>query len=690
MQTQSSNLEALPFEIKESKLTKAQKKVLNSLFSMNTTDYAKENGEFYISNAELAKHAQVDNKTLIDTISLFKTYDFIETVRGSRIKGQSKGQASTYKLNVGNIIAWCKGHNQNRHSIRKKSKKESSVGGKVEEMPDNSTNTIIDTLLADNKLLHQEINGLRYLIEDRFNTLLDKLDKGGMQMGGMIEIQKHSTTDTDTDTEIEKENKTVYNRIDHNEEFNIIELGEENDGLIGIETHTNENVSAQNIYHTNAESEGNTTQGTVESHSIIPHYNETVYSKNNERFNEIYERVREYREQWKRNHKYEEDIAILGCLQSAVEMYHKREITDKQIYGFYRYLLGYFKMRAKYNQKLIDTNATIKTWFSEALSGYFNFNLNAEEYRQDILDPLVKQSTVQYNQHTISIDQYEAFRAEISSLYSMKYDFKGIPISEQYKVLLQEIYPEFTTTIYNGKDNKKPYKAAETHSEPQDNKYTNPTDKVSSEGLDETSNAIVQNAIKIITDCARNCEKANTGTPLQNAIDVTEILKPLKGAYSRIPSIQALDCIHKTYICNLFQRLENSCKYDLNTVNCLRSNFEYEYNIYRDLLSKNQPSTLIQNTDTLSDIQIYEYLTPCEIEASISIINDANKVIEEADINAEFQDFIKEIDQKIYKIENSPTIISIELEEKFEDIKEKWKNSKQLWNNKTSTMKKTR
>lgn len=199
MQTKQIDLEALPIEVKESRLTDTQKKVLNVFYTYNTLDKTNENGSFFIDNITLKNEAAVSSDTLQRTLSFLITNRFIDRIAGSRTK-ENGSVASTYVLHIDVINEWCK---QN-----KKTKKNKGFD--------------VKGLMFDNQTNHQtnENNDLVKRIdclELKVNELTDKCDKMiGLMMGLiqgfdvkglMMENIKHQTTDTESDTDIEINSK---------------------------------------------------------------------------------------------------------------------------------------------------------------------------------------------------------------------------------------------------------------------------------------------------------------------------------------------------------------------------------------------------------------------------------------------------------------------------------------------------
>lgn len=169
------------------------------------------------------------------------------------------------------------------------------------------------------------------------------------------------------------------------------------------------------------------------------------YKQFKKQLKKIYDNLRKYREEWKAKHTLEVDRNISDCLQSAVEMYLNNKITKKEIDGFERYIMGYFKMRVRYNRKMIETVNILQTWFQQALRHFYSIDTKNRNEDDELLESLITKSTELYNTHRISTDVYEAFLSEICGLYEMKNHYSNDKISMDYKALIEETYPFLKT-----------------------------------------------------------------------------------------------------------------------------------------------------------------------------------------------------------------------------------------------------
>ena len=105
--------DALPIEVRESKLTINQKKILNVLFNYSTLDKSLENGSFFISNEQLLKEAELEYPTQLQRVlSFLITNKFIERIAGTRSLKNNTSSASTYTINTKELIEYCEQHPQ--------------------------------------------------------------------------------------------------------------------------------------------------------------------------------------------------------------------------------------------------------------------------------------------------------------------------------------------------------------------------------------------------------------------------------------------------------------------------------------------------------------------------------------------------------------------------------------------------
>ena len=323
MQTKQIDLEALPIEVKESRLTDTQKKVLNVFYTYNTLDRTNENGSFFIDNITLKNEAAVSGDTLQRTLSFLITNKFIDRIAGSRTK-ENGSVASTYVLHIDVVNEWCK---QN-----KKTKKNKGVDVKG-LMFDNQTNhqtnenaelkSEIEVLKAQNKELSDKL--------DKMMGLMMGLIQGFDVKGLMMENIKHQTTDIDIDSDIEKD---LINRSDNTcslNDSNEIETRSISDGENeelkneDMQQFTAEEVKALNEYYGR---EWKELQEVRESESM-KHKGEYVeLSKKINNFNELF---RSYYDS-KNINTFTERERQLWSLKSQIEekATHLR-LSDKQI-----------------------------------------------------------------------------------------------------------------------------------------------------------------------------------------------------------------------------------------------------------------------------------------------------------------------------------------------------------------------
>ena len=177
--------DALPIEVRESKLTINQKKILNVLFNYSTLDKSIENGSFFISNEQLLKEAELEYPTQLQRVlSFLITNKFIERIAGTRSLKNNTSSASTYAINVKELIEYCEKHPQKTTKKGNVSKGNVSKGNGVKNVTDV---TVIDELRKEIELLKVRIN---------------KLEMGNSNGNG--NKITNVTTDIDIDPEINK------------------------------------------------------------------------------------------------------------------------------------------------------------------------------------------------------------------------------------------------------------------------------------------------------------------------------------------------------------------------------------------------------------------------------------------------------------------------------------------------------
>ena len=371
--------DALPIEVRESKLTINQKKILNVLFSYSTLDKSIENGLFFISNEQLLKEAELDYPTQLQRVlSFLITNKFIERIAGTRTLTNNTSSASTYKINTNILIDYCEKHPQK--PIKKGNV---SMGNGVKNVTDV---TVIDELRKEIKLLKVRIN---------------KLEMGNSNGNG----NKFTNVTTDIDTDIDN-NKFINNNInvDNTDEvflnnfmkvdnINVDNSKADTKNLkIEIRNINNENVMNEermngmnNINYSN-ETDINTstksledilTEQSDEFNDIIQIMNNSVVdidgadtsdnSKNisveeQERYSRLFDKCKSQIEIWSKTHEYSCISTFDAYFKAIQDMNDEHLITPKQWNTAERLLLERFnKLKNGYNNYIQNKNKTISS-----------------------------------------------------------------------------------------------------------------------------------------------------------------------------------------------------------------------------------------------------------------------------------------------------------------------------------------
>ena len=378
--------DALPIEVRESKLTINQKKILNVLFNYSTLDKSIENGSFFISNEQLLKEAELEYPTQLQRVlSFLITNKFIERIAGNRSLKNNTSIASTYTINAKELIEYCEKHPQ------KTTKKGNvSKGNGVKNVTDV---TVIDELRKEIELLKVRIN---------------KLEMGNSNGNGNEITNVTTDIDTDIDPEINKkynihvnipevinENKFINNNtnVDNTDEIflsNFMKVDNINTGNSDVESenlkieirNTNkENVMNEermnemnNIINSN-ETDINTStlEEILETQALDDNQafntfssfknKETNYSKpEHERYQRLFNKCKSQIEIWMKTHEYSCISMFDSFFKAIQDMNNEKLISVKQWDAAQRYLLKRFNnLRIGYNNYIQNKNKTISS-----------------------------------------------------------------------------------------------------------------------------------------------------------------------------------------------------------------------------------------------------------------------------------------------------------------------------------------
>ena len=371
--------DALPIEVRESKLTINQKKILNVLFNYSTLDKSIENGSFFISNEQLLKEAELEYPTQLQRVlSFLITNKFIERIAGTRSLKNNTSSASTYTINTKELIEYCEQHPQ------KTTKKGNvSKGNGVKNVTDV---TVIDELRKEIELLKVRIN---------------KLEMGNSNGNG--NKITNVTTDTDIDTEINKKYNIHVNIHDNintgnnipevinknkfiKNDVNNINTGNSDDQTKDLRIEKNINLNNENEMNEERMNEMNniinsnetymntsTLEEILETQALDDNQafnnfssfqnKETNYSKpEQERYSRLFDKCKSQIEIWMKTHEYSCISMFDAYFKAIQDMNDEHLISVKQWDAAQRYLFQRFnKLRIGYNNYIQKKNKTISS-----------------------------------------------------------------------------------------------------------------------------------------------------------------------------------------------------------------------------------------------------------------------------------------------------------------------------------------
>ena len=312
--------DALPIEVRESKLTINQKKILNVLFNYSTLDKSIQNGSFFISNEQLLKEAELEYPTQLQRVlSFLITNKFIERIAGTRSLKNNTSSASTYTINTKELIEYCEQHPQKTAKKGNVSMGNVSEGNGVKNVTDV---TVIDELRKEIELLKVRIN---------------KLEMGNSNGNG----NNITNVTTDIDTDIDNNNKFINNNINIDKTDDI--LTEQSDEFNDIIQFMNNSV-----------------EDTDEADTSDKSMNISVEEQ--ERYSRLFDKCKSQIEIWSKTHDYSCVSTFDAYFKAIQDMNDNNLITPKQWNTAERLLLQRFKnLRNGYNNYIQNKNKTISS-----------------------------------------------------------------------------------------------------------------------------------------------------------------------------------------------------------------------------------------------------------------------------------------------------------------------------------------
>lgn len=354
-------LEALPIEVRESKLTINQKKILNVLFNYSTLDKSLENGSFFISNEQLLKEAELEYPTQLQRVlSFLITNKFIERIAGTRSLKNNTSSASTYTINTKELIEYCEQHPQKTTKKGNVSMGNVSKGNGVKNVTDV---TVIDELRKEIELLKVRIN---------------KLEMGNSNGNGNKITNVTTDIDTDIDKEIDKEidiltNTTSgpfeinFNKIDkitytpvvddtNNEELRNNQIEKRNIDTMNRENEMNERtrmIEMNDNEHTIENDNDNTPtledvlrQQSEEQNKLLnevyQHQHNNYDPEKQQQYQRVFQKSNEAIEKWKQTHSDYIKAEIESYIKVVELLKRDGDISTKQYQAFDKYITSNF------------------------------------------------------------------------------------------------------------------------------------------------------------------------------------------------------------------------------------------------------------------------------------------------------------------------------------------------------------
>lgn len=380
--------DALPIEVRESKLTINQKKILNVLFNYSTLDKSIENGSFFISNEQLLKEAELEYPTQLQRVlSFLITNKFIERIAGTRSLKNNTSIASTYKINSNELIEYCVKHPQKTTKkgnvskgngvknvtdatvidelrqeiellkVRIKKLEMGNSNGNGNEITNVTTDIDIDPEINKKYNIHvnipEVINKNKFKKHDVNNINIDNSDE--IFLNNFMKVDNINVDNSNTDTK----NLRIEEKINLNNDNGMNEerVNEMNNIINSNETYMNTST-LEEMLETQA-LDDNQAFNTFSSFKN----NEINYSKpEQERYSRLFDKCKSQIEIWMKTHEYS-CISMFDAYFKAIEdMNNENLISVKQWDAAQRYLFQRFKnLRIGYNNYIQNKNKTISS-----------------------------------------------------------------------------------------------------------------------------------------------------------------------------------------------------------------------------------------------------------------------------------------------------------------------------------------
>lgn len=371
------NFEALPIEVRESRLTNNQKRILDVLFNYSTLDKSIENGSFFITNEQLMKEAELKYPTQLQRVlSFLITNNFIERIAGTRSLKNNTSSASTYKINTNILIEYCENHPQK--TVKKGNV---SMGNGVKNVTDV---TVINELRKEIELLKVRINNLEMGFSNgnsnRISNVTTDIDID-IKNNKLVNIGKYTTGGPiEIIPVIEDNNNELTNIIEYrnNEDMNREnEMNEERMNVMNElnEAEKNENnitPTLEDVLRQQAEEQNDLLREAYNDNFNFEEYIYEEIAKGSKRYNpdkqEQFRRVftnsDKLIKEWKTTHNPITKAQIESYISVVSLMYKFGEISQKQNEAFTNQITNNFNKLLKGHSEYLKNKKYSSTIFS--------------------------------------------------------------------------------------------------------------------------------------------------------------------------------------------------------------------------------------------------------------------------------------------------------------------------------------
>lgn len=381
--------DSLPIEVRESKLTINQKKILNVLFNYSTLDKSIEHGLFFISNEQLLKEAELEYPTQLQRVlSFLITNKFIERIAGTRSLKNNTSSASTYTINTKKLIEYCEQHPQKTTkkgnvsmgnvSMGNVSKGNVSKGNGVKNVTDV---TVINELRKEIELLKVRINNLEMGFSNGNSNRISNVTTDtdiDIENNKLVNIGKYTTGGPiEIIPVIEDNNNELTNIIEYrnNEDMNREnEMNEERMNVMNeaVENENNITPTLEDVLRQQAEEQNDLLREAYNDNFNFEEYNYEEIAKGSKRYNpdkqEQFSRVftnsDKFIKKWKTTHNPITKAQIESYISVVNLMYKFGEISKKQNEAFTNQITNNFNKLLKGHSEYLKNKKYSSTIFS--------------------------------------------------------------------------------------------------------------------------------------------------------------------------------------------------------------------------------------------------------------------------------------------------------------------------------------